>query len=304
MMRRTAERMGRLLLGPVAERLASARRVLVLPDGPLHALPFAALGDPAGTGPFRYLVEGRPVHLASSATTFAELAKGRRPGRAPRLLAFGDPDYSAAPGSAAASLLHGRSRVAGLAPLPASRAEVGAVLRLYRGSSQVFVGAEATEERAKAVGADVSVVHFAAHGLVDEASPLDSSLVLALPRRWQPGDDNGLLQAWEVFEQMRIRADLVTLSACDSALGEEVSGEGILGLTRAFQYAGARAVLASLWSVNDASTTELMASFYAALGEGRSQDEALRAAQLELLRGHRWRHPRHWAAFELLGDWR
>ena len=181
---------------------------------------------------------------------------------------------------------------------------MAAVERLYPGSAQVFVGPEATEERAKAAVADATVIHFATHGLVDEASPLDSSLVLSLPRAWKPGDDNGLLQAWEVFEQMRIRADLVTLSACDSALGEEVSGEGILGLTRAFQYAGARAVLASLWGVNDASTAELMASFYAALGEGRSTDEALRTAQLHLLHGSRWRHPRHWAAFELLGDWR
>jgi CHAT domain-containing protein/Tfp pilus assembly protein PilF len=304
-LRRAAERIGRVLLGPVAAQVGAARRVLVLPDGPLHSLPFAALGDPASPGRFRYLIERRPIHLAASATTFAELAKGRRPGRAPRLLAFGDPDYTAAQGSAAASLLpRPREHGAELLPLPASRAEVAVVERLYRGSAQVFVGPEATEQRAKAADADVTVIHFATHGLVDEAAPLDSSLVLTLPRRWQPGDDNGLLQAWEVFEQMRIRADLVTLSACDSALGEEVSGEGILGLTRAFQYAGARAVLASLWGVNDASTAELMASFYAALGEGRSTDEALRAAQLHLLHGSRWRHPRHWAAFELLGDWR
>lgn len=304
-LRRAAERTGRVLLGPVAARVGAARRVLVLPDGPLHSLPFAALGDPSSRGRFRYLVEGRPIHLAASATTFAEIVKGRRPGRAPRLLAFGDPDYSAAPGSAAASLRR-RPRESGadLVPLPASRAEVAAVERLYPGSARVFLGAEATEERAKAAGADATVIHFATHGLVDEASPLDSSLVLTLPRQWAPGDDNGLLQAWEVFEQMRIRADLVTLSACDSALGEEVSGEGILGLTRAFQFAGARAVLASLWGVNDASTAQLMTSFYAALGEGRSTDEALREAQLRLLRGGRFRHPRHWAAFELLGDWR
>lgn len=302
-LRAAAERMGRVLLGPVAAQVGAARRVLVLPDGPLHALPFAALGDPASTGRFRYLVEGRPIHLAASATTFAELAKGRRPGRAPRLIAFGDPDYSAAPGTARL-LRRPRESAADLLPLPASREEVAGLERLYRGSAQIFVGSEATEERAKAADADATVIHFATHGLMDEASPLDSSLVLTLPPRWAPGQDNGLLQAWEIFEQMRIRADLVTLSACDSALGEEVSGEGILGLTRAFQYAGARAVLASLWGVNDASTAELMTSFYAALRSGRSKDEALRDAQLRLLRGRRWRHPRHWAAFQLMGDWR
>src|SRR4029434_7288742 len=122
---------------------------------------------------------------------------------------------------------------------------------------------------------DPSLVHFACHALADAASPLDSSLVLSLPADWKPGQPNGLLQAWEVFEQVRLDADLVTLSACGTALGEEMSGEGILGLTRAFQYAGARSVLASLWSVQDAATADLMTRFYRHLRHGGSKDEAL-----------------------------
>jgi CHAT domain-containing protein len=163
------------------------------------------------------------------------------------------------------------------------------------------MGADATEEKAKTEGGQATMLHFACHGLADGDSPLESWLALSLPRPWREGLDNGLLQAWEIFEQMRIDADLVTLSACGTALGREMSGEGVLGLTRAFQYAGARTVLASLWPVDDASAAELMRRFYLHLKRGESKDAALRAAQLEMLRGP-GSHPYHWAAFELFGD--
>jgi len=146
-------------------------------------------------------------------------------------------------------------------------------------------------------------VHFACHGLADERSPLESSLALSLPGGARAGRENGLLHAWEILEQVRLDADLVTLSACDTALGREMSGEGILGLTRAFQYAGARTVLASLWPVADDSTATLMKSFYAYLKQGQSKDRALRAAQLDMIRSGS-SHPYRWAAFQLVGDWR
>jgi CHAT domain-containing protein len=107
-----------------------------------------------------------------------------------------------------------------------------------------------------------------------------------------------------IFESVRLDADLVTLSACDSALGKEMGGEGLVGLTRAFQFAGARSVLASLWSVSDVSTADLMTRFYGYLREGRSKDEALRAAQVDLIRSQDFAHPYYWAAFQLTGDWR
>src|SRR4030095_12399070 len=95
---------------------------------------------------------------------------------------------------------------------------------------------------------------------------------------------NGLLQVWEIFESMRLDADLVVLSACESALGRELSGEGMIGLTRGFQYGGGRSVVASLWSVADQVTAELMARFHRHRAAGLAKDEALRAAQLELIR--------------------
>jgi len=127
--------------------------------------------------------------------------------------------------------------------------------------------------------------------------------VLALPAEWKPGQPNGLLQAWEILEQVRLDADLVALSACGTALGQEMSGEGVLGLTRAFQYAGARSVLASLWSVSDEATALLMGRFYRGLRQGEAKDAALRNAQIEMLRGPR-SHPALWAAFGLSGDWK
>lgn len=101
---------------------------------------------------------------------------------------------------------------------------------------------------------------------------MDSALALTIPENPAEGQDNGLLQAWEIFEQVRINSDLVTLSACDTALGKEMGGEGLVGLTRAFQYAGAHSVLASLWSVSDRSTAELMKRFYGYLKECKSKD--------------------------------
>jgi CHAT domain-containing protein len=156
------------------------------------------------------------------------------------------------------------------------------------------------------VGPDARYIHFACHGFLDERFPLNSGLALTIPERPAEGADNGLLQAWEIFDQVRLEADLVTLSACGTALGKEMGGEGLLGLVRAFHYAGARAVLASLWSVSDASTAELMKRFYGHLRSGKAADEALRLAQLEMIRqpparGSVGWPPRHWAAFQLNG---
>jgi len=106
---------------------------------------------------------------------------------------------------------------------------------------------------------------------------------------------------------VHLDADLVTLSACESALGKEMGGEGLVGLTRAFQYAGARSILASLWSVADTGAAELMKRFYGYLKTGASKDEALRHAQADLLQGaggSELSNPFHWAAFELIGDWK
>ncbi|MCG8456499.1 MAG: CHAT domain-containing protein, partial [Holophagales bacterium] len=286
--------------------IAEAERLLILADGPLHSLPFAALADPTSSGSRRFLIESKPIHRAASATVFALARAERRPRSEARMTAFGDPLYPSVEPRAETAEPRLRSALRNgldLAPLPASRGEVEHLGKLFPGS-RIYVGAEATEGRAKEVDRQTTHLHIAAHGLLDDRFPLDSALALTIPPAPREGQDNGLLQAWEVFEQVRLDAELVTLSACDTGLGQVLGGEGLMGLTRAFQYAGARTVLASLWSVGDESTGKLMQSFYSHLAQGKSKAEALHRAQLGLLRDPDLAHPFHWAGFTLVGDWR
>ena len=171
-----------------------------------------------------------------------------------------------------------------LGPLPATRREVASLGRMWGERASVLVGEAATEDRVMTLGRQPRFVHFACHGLVDEHAPLDSSLILSPPPPATQAQGNGILQAWEVFEGVRLDAELVVLSACDTALGRELDGEGLIGLTRAFQYAGARAVVASLWSVADDTTAALMTKLYEGLRAGLPKDQALQAAQQALLR--------------------
>jgi CHAT domain-containing protein/tetratricopeptide (TPR) repeat protein len=292
-----------LLVAPAAPWIDRSERVLISPDGPLHNLPFSALVRP---GPPSFVLEWKPLRTVVSATLYAELGRGRREaGRAGGpLVVFADPRYrpvSDAAGEPGESPL--RRYHHGLPPLPAAREEVRALASLYGGDAVTYVGAAATERRVKSLGAAPRYIHFACHSLLDRRFPLDSALALSVPAVADQ-DDNGLLQAWEIFERLRIDADLVTLSACETGLGRDAAGEGLIGLTRAFQYAGARSIVASLWAVSDRSTAELMARFYALLRAGRPKDVALQTAQRELLRSRDFAHPYHWAAFELIGDWR
>jgi len=307
-----------LLIRPAEAQIGRSRRLLLSPDGPLHSLPFASLvrrQAAAGKAAESYLVEWKPLHVAASATVYAELKRARRPPdpSALRVVAFGNPRYPALSRQQAEAIpspdLRAAARSFSLAPLPATRDEVRGIARLFARRARTYLGEQATEERAKAIGRDVRYVHFACHGFLNERFPLNSALALTIPERPAEGQDNGLLQAWEIFDEVRLDADLVTLSACETALGKEMGGEGLLGLTRAFHYAGARSVLATLWGVSDTSTPLLMERFYAHLKAGVSRDEALQAAQLDFIRG-RLRssedlaHPFRWAAFQLSGDWR
>ncbi|MEA2602006.1 MAG: hypothetical protein QOF89_2998 [Acidobacteriota bacterium] len=298
-----ARRLYDRLVRPAEARIAGAQRILISADGPLHTLAFAALRR--GNG---YLVEWKPLHSVLSATVYGELAKSRPPRRDPaeeRLTAFGDPVYRPLAKDAPAdpAVREAVRRGWAFQPLPLSGQEVKSIAALYP-HAQVYLGPEATEEKAKSLGLESSLIHFACHGLLDERFPLNSALALTLPETAAEGRDNGLLQAWEILESVRLDADLVTLSACDTALGREMAGEGLVGLTRAFQFAGARSVLASLWGVSDRSTARFMASFYGHLRAGQSKDEALRAAQIDQIRTKAGAHPFHWAAFQLTGDWR
>ena len=296
-----------ILIRPAEKVMEQGERILISPDGPLHTLPFNALIRGTEEGATQYLIEWKALHTVVSATVYRELKEKRKRDQAGKetLAAFGDP--------------HSK-----LARLEWSRKEVESIGEMFGEQARVFVGRQATEEKAMTESSGVNFVHFATHAVLDERFPLNSALALSVPENWVEGRPNGMLQAWEIFESLRLQADLVTLSGCETALGRAVEGEGLNSLTRAFIYAGAQSVLASLWSVADRSTSELMTRFYTHLNQGMSKDEALRAAQISLLRsgdpgpddsGTRGvrrlarstgesSHPYHWAAFQLVGDWR
>jgi CHAT domain-containing protein len=273
-----AESLRRTLLEPIEKGgwLQGIRRLYLVPHGVLHYVPFAALPRRDRNG-VRYLVEDYEVaHLPAAAT----LVHSRREAGAARTL-FG--------------LAPARAR------LPYAKQEVHGVAEFFRQPQLLLVGRGATESAFKRRAPDYRVVHLATHGYFNKLNPLFSGLEL------EPGEaDNGRLEVHEILG-LRLDADLVTLSACETALGgghvaEVPAGDDIVGLTRAFLAAGSRSVLATLWEVNDRSTLRLMRRFYrdrARVGTAAS----LAAAQRELCHGSdRYRHPYFWAPFVLVGD--
>jgi CHAT domain-containing protein len=189
--------------------------------------------------------------------------------------------------------------------LPFSRREAQAILSVTP-EGQGMQALDFKASRATATGPDLSqyrVVHFATHGLLNSEHPELSGLVLSLvDPRGTPQD--GFLGLEDVYN-LNLSADLVVLSACETGLGKEIQGEGLLGLTRGFMYAGASRVVASLWSVNDAATAELMRHFYKAMEQdGLRPAAALRWAQMEIREQERWSQPYYWAGFVIQGEWR
>jgi CHAT domain-containing protein len=163
---------------------------------------------------------------------------------------------------------------------------------------------EANRERTLGAGLSGSrIVHFATHAILNDTHPELSGIALSMfDRKGRPQD--GFLRSHDIFN-LQLSADLVVLSACRTALGKDIKGEGLVGLARGFMYAGAPRVVGSLWSTNDKATAELMVRFYRKmLKENQRPPAALRAAQIEMLRDKRWQAPYFWAGFTLQGDWR
>jgi len=290
-----------LLLRPAAAALRGRTTLGLLPDGPLWELPFQALQSAPG----RFLVEDTALFYASSLTVL-QAARNRPQRAAPSglLLAFGNPAVTpaTAPGGS-------------LAPLPSAEAEVDALARIYgSGASLVCKGAAATETLARARVAEYRVLHFAAHGVLNDRHPLYSHLVLAREPA-TPGED-GLLEARELMD-LDLKADLAVLSACESGRGRVAPGEGMVGLSWALHVAGCPRTIVSQWKVDSASTTRLMIQLHRNLraggatgatpakgGTAQPYAEALRQAALAVMRERPYRHPFYWAPFVLLGPGR
>lgn len=191
------------------------------------------------------------------------------------------------------------TRSGAIAPLPGTQLEADALKQDFPDAT-IYTGEKALEATAKTAAPNYRYLHFATHGLFNDAAPMLSSVVLAQPKT-SSGED-GFLTAREIFD-LDLNADLVTLSACDTGRGQKKSGEGVIGLTWALFVAGAPTQVVSQWAVNDQSTAELMKRFYVQLKAGQPKGAALRSAELEMMRDEAHAHPFYWAPFILMGDW-
>jgi CHAT domain-containing protein len=309
-----------LLLAPIP--IPAGRRVLIVPDGPLRYIPFAALPYAAPSGTLRPFIEAHEVTMLPSASVLAALRRGSgsRPPPNDEIAVFADPVFSFSgsnstntPPSAAQS---GRRRFHDIADptvtspsisiplrLPGSRVEAIAIQQVM-GTTRTHLALQFDASRAAILAGAIEhsrIVHFATHSEVDSLHPEKSELLLTMyDPRGAPVD--GHLRLSDVYT-LKLSADLVVLSSCESALGRDLGSEGVLGLPRGFLYAGAHRVVSSLWRVDDDATAALMTAFYRGIGNGESPNRALRDAQLTVIRQQRYADPYYWAAFVIEGEY-
>jgi CHAT domain-containing protein/Tfp pilus assembly protein PilF len=317
--------LSQMLLAPVANQLGN-KRLLIVGDGALQFVPFAALPIPASpTNPL--LVQNEIVTLPSASTVAIQRRQlQNRTPVAKTVAVIADPVFSLKDSRITGNpptptnntlselSLNRAARNLGLGEdgggkifdrLQFTRTEADKILALVS-QGQRLQAFDFDASRQIATNPDLSqyqIIHFATHGLLDPVNPELSGIVLSLYDENGKSQD-GFLRLHDIFN-LNLPAELVVLSACETGLGENVKGEGLVGLTRGFMYAGSRRVVVSLWSVNDAATSELMAKFYQKILQGgKNPVKALREAQLEMWNSPNRQSPYYWAAFTVQGDWR
>jgi CHAT domain-containing protein/Tfp pilus assembly protein PilF len=322
-----SRRLSQLILQPVAD-LIGTKRLLIVSDGALHYIPFSALPIPHTSARLTPLIVEHEIVNLPSASVLAEIRRQRegRPRPLGIVAVFADPVFDVAD----VRVLHA-SNQAPLTPTPPaanltravadiglsvdgklhldrllySRKEAAAVISAIS-PGKTFEALDFNASRSAVMSgilANYRIVHFATHGLLNNKHPELSGLVLSLVDE-NGRKRNGFLKLQDIYD-LNMPADLVVLSGCETALGEKINGEGVVGLTRGFMYAGASRVIASLWSVSDSATADLMAEFYKSLAKDRMRPaSALRAAQIHMWKQTQWKLPYYWAGFQLLGDWR
>jgi CHAT domain-containing protein len=316
-----AESLSRMLLGPIAAELKQ-KRFVVVAEGVLQYVPFSALPSP-GVANARPLIVDHEIVTLPSASVLALLREelGNRKPATKAVAVRADPVFSASDsrlafghkpatpndgsGAVDAQRSASESGLADLARLRFSRQEAEEIARLsgdkYDLKALDFLASRTTATDARL--SDYRIVHFATHGLINNQHPDLSGVVLSLvDESGRP--QNGFLRLYDIYN-LKLNADLVVLSACQTALGKEIKGEGLVGLTRGFMYAGAPRVVASFWRIDDRATGEMMKRFYQSmLQDGLRPAAALRAAQVSMLNDKRWQSPHFWAAFTTQGEWR
>jgi CHAT domain-containing protein len=268
------------LIAPIESELEPIKVVAFIPNQLLFYLPMQALAKKQPDGSMRYLIEDKQIVYLASADVMKVMLPPSAKKAADGMVAFGNPTG---------------------ANLPAAEKEVKAIAEVFP-STEVLSGPEVTKVALNTeTHLNKKIMHFATHGMLNASKPSDSYIQLAAA----PDETQAHLTVAEVWDLPLKKVSLVTLSACESALGDkEPDGGEITTLAEAFASAGARTVLASLWSVGDESTKELMVEFYSKLASGMSKAEALQAAEIKMLRNPKFSRPLYWAPFVLMGDWR
>jgi CHAT domain-containing protein len=317
---KAAASLSQTIVGPAAAELKN-KRLLIVSDGVLQFIPFGSLPDP---GNARLLMLDHEIVTAPSTAVVALLRQetaNRKPA-AKTLAVLADPVFSTNdPRVANAQAAHAakdekdstadalRSAtelgLKDLRRLRFSRQEADEISRLANNDSKLEA-VDFQANRALATSPELGqyrIVHFATHGLINNTHPELSGVVLSLvDEKGRP--QNGFLRLYDLYN-LKLSADLVVLSACQTALGKQIRGEGLVGLTRGFMYAGAPRVVSSLWQIDDRATAEFMKRFYEGmLGQKLRPAAALRAAQVSMQKDPRWNEPHYWAAFTLQGEWR
>jgi CHAT domain-containing protein len=292
-----------ILVSPGLDK--NIKSIIICPDGILNFLPFETLK--CSDAKDDWLISRYSISYTPSLSSLRELISRKRrinPGLSKYIFLVGDPDY----GDHKADLILQSNSLEGfysgtplkLGRLEHSRLELTKIAALFNKSKTFSLyGQEASEPLIKYQNLNgYKILHFAAHTLIDDKNPGRSSIILALN---QNREEDGFLQMREIFN-LKMNADLVTLSACETGLGQLIHGEGIVGLNRAFFFAGANAVLMSLWAVHDESTAQLMERFYVHLKKGSSISAALRSAKIEMISSKNLSHPFYWAGFIVTGN--
>ncbi len=324
-----ARQLSQMILAPIKDKLGD-KRLLIVAEGALHYIPFAALPEPTGKSdatvnsaerwlPLLYRHEIINLPSASLLTLLRQpLTRHQTPCKAIAVLA--DPVFDAKDervknvgktlpprtpllATQRQKALREMAAEGVLTRLPATRIEAEKIVQLApMKSSLLALGFAANLQQATSKAlADYRYIHFATHGLLNAQRPELSGVALSMVNR-QGAAQEGFLGLTDIYN-LQLPAELIVLSACQTALGREMKGEGLIGLTRGFIYAGAKRVIASLWKVDDAVTADLMRRFYEkVMRRNQRPAAALRAAQMEMMRQHP--EPFYWAAFSLQGEWR
>ena len=321
-----SDQLSKLILQPLAESL-DKRRIIVVADDALNYIPFQMLPEPAAKS--ERLIDRHEVINAPSASILGELRQetARRQSPAKVLAAFGDPvfasNYALHKGSGSGELIaysepggdRWRSalrdiKVEGdtidptnIQPLFYTTRELANLREVAGSETLMMTGFDASREMlTKTDLSQYAILHFATHGVLDPKKPENSGLFLSMFNR-EAKQQNGFIGLQDIYG-LNARVDLVVLSACRTGLGKKVRGEGLIGLTRGFMHAGASSAVASLWSVDDQATAELMKYFYSnMLQHGMPPAAALREAQNTIRKDPRWSSPYYWAAFTFQGDY-